>query len=253
MLKQRKYKEIVDLFGVNWHGTFLDIGSDNGVISYLLRERGGNWSSADLDPQAVESIRDLVGSDVYQFDGGPTPFADNTFDGVVIVDFFEHIPNDAEFVAELARIIKPGGFLIANVPHIKPSLLRRFRLAIGQTDEKHGHLRPGYNARTLRNLLGEHFQIEKQHTYSKFFSEAVDTLVVFAVSLLKRKSGAKAHSQKGVLVTSQDMKAYKSMFRLYSLIYPIIWLISKLDALLFFRSGYMLIASARSLKKDGIL
>ncbi len=248
MLKQRKYKEIVDLFGVNWHGTFLDIGSDNGVISYLLRERGGNWSSADLDPHAVESIRDLVGTNVYQFDGGPTPFADNTFDGVVIVDFLEHIPNDAEFIAELARIIKPGGFLIANVPHIKPSLLRRFRLAIGQTDEKHGHLRPGYTARSLDRLLCQHFHMEKHHTYSKFFSEAIDTLVVFALSLLKRKSKAKTHTQKGVLMTGQDMNTYTSMFRLYSLIYPIIWLISQFDALLFFRSGYMLIAYARSQK-----
>ncbi len=249
MLKQRKYKEITALFGANWHGTFLDIGSDNGVISYLLRERGGDWKSADLDPQAVASIRELVGDEVYQFDGGPTPFADNAFDGVVIVDFLEHIPDDQAFMAEIARIIKPGGFVIINVPHIKRSLLRRFRLAIGQTDEKHGHLRPGYTVRSLRALLGDHFQLEQQHTYSKFFSEAVDTLMVFAVSLLKRKSGDKAHSQKGLLVTGKDMNAYQSMFRIYSLIYPIIWLVSKLDALLFFRSGYMLIASARSQKR----
>lgn len=243
VLKQRKYKELTALIGPSAGKRCLDIGSDNGVISYMLRERGGSWKSADLDPLAVESIRDLVGSEVYQIDGGRTPFRDDEFDGVVIVDFLEHIPDDKGFVRELARILKPGGFVIVNVPHIKPSLLRRFRLAIGQTDEKHGHLRPGYTIESLRTLLGEQFIIERHHTYSRFFAESIDTLVVYAVSLLKRKKGD-AHSQKGLLVTGQDMKAYQSMFRLYSLIYPIIWLVSRLDALLFFRSGYMLIARA---------
>lgn len=244
VLKQQKYNELVAMIGPSQGLACLDIGSDNGVISYLLRERGGRWKSADLDPQAVASIRELVGEEVYRLDGGRTPFRDNEFDGVVIVDFLEHISDDRGFVAELARIIKPGGFVIANVPHLKPSLLRRFRLAIGQTDEKHGHLRPGYSIESLRALLGDQFVIERHHTYSRFFAEAIDTLVVYAVSLLKRKKGD-AHTQKGLLVTGNDMKAYQSMFRLYSLIYPIIWLVSRLDALLFFRSGYMLIARAR--------
>jgi SAM-dependent methyltransferase len=247
VLKQRKYKEIAALLGPTSGAVVLDIGSDNGVISYLLRERGGMWKSADLDPLAVESIRELVGESVYQIDGGRTPFRDDEFDGVVIVDFLEHIPDDRRFVDELARIIKPGGFVILNVPHRKRSLLRLFRSAIGQTDEKHGHLRPGYTARELHALVGEHFTVEHHHTYSRFFSEFIDTLVVFAVSLLKRK--ANSHSQKGLLVTGKDMNAYKSMFRMYSLIYPIIWLVSKLDALLFFRSGYMLIAKARLQKR----
>lgn len=242
-MKQRKLREIVNLLGPADRLTCLDIGSDNGVVSYLLRQRGGNWKSADLDPLAVQSIAELVGTDVYRIDGGPTPFATNEFDGVVIVDFLEHIPDDRGFMQELARIIKPGGFVIINVPHLKPSLLRRFRELIGQTDEKHGHLRPGYSIDSLRDVIGERFIIERHSTYSKFFAEFIDTMVVFAVSLLKRKSGA--HSQKGLLVTSKDMSAYQSMFKLYSFIYPIIWLVSKLDTLLFFRSGYMLIVRAR--------
>ena len=34
------------------------------MISYLLRQRGGQWHSADLDERAVMSIRQLVGSNV---------------------------------------------------------------------------------------------------------------------------------------------------------------------------------------------
>jgi SAM-dependent methyltransferase len=247
VLKQRKYHEITALLGPTAGLHCLDIGSDNGVISFLLREHGGTWKSADLAPQAVAAIRELVGDEVYQLDGGRTPFADDEFDRVVIVDFLEHIPDDRGFVDELFRILKPGGELIANVPHLKPSLLRRFRFAIGQTDEKHGHLRPGYTRASLETLFGDQFRMSSATTYSKFFSELIDTLIVGAVGLTQRKKSA-AHTSKGLLVTGADLNKNKKMFKIYSLIYPVVWLFARLDALLRWRSGYMLIAKARTTK-----
>jgi len=246
VLKQRKYQEITALLGDSPNRHCLDIGSDNGVISYLLRQGGGSWKSADLDPQAVASIQDLVKDQVFQINGRSTPFAENEFDCVVIVDFLEHIETDREFVTELFRILKPKGELIINVPHIKNSLLRKFRLAIGQTDEKHGHLRPGYTVDSLTTLLGDRFTLTASKTYSKFFSEFVDTIMVFGLSLLKK---GEENSSKGLLVTQEDMSRYQKMFRLYSLIYPIFWIFAKLDTLLVWRSGYMLIAKARTTKQ----
>jgi SAM-dependent methyltransferase len=219
----------------------LDIGSDNGVISYLLRNRGGRWKSADLDDETVGSIRELVGSDVYQVDERRTPFAENEFDRVVIVDFLEHIQSDGAFIEELYRVIKPGGELIINVPHIKNSLLRKFRLAIGQTDEKHGHVRPGYTPGNLTRLLQDRFTIVSAATYSKFFSECVDTLIAFAFGLLK---GQESGSQKGLVVTGSDFNRHRRIFRVYAAVYPVVWLLGKLDLLLFWCSGYMLIVRA---------
>ena len=40
------------------------------------------------------------------------------------------------------------------------------------------------------------------------------------------------------------LSTYRSMFTLYSQIYPLVWLVSKLDSLLFLSSGYMLIVIA---------
>lgn len=244
VLKQRKLKEVAALLGPSQGLHCLDIGSDNGVVSYLLRQRGGSWKSADLDPQAVAAIRHLVQNDVYQLDGGRTPFEDEEFDRVLIVDFLEHIPDDYAFIQEAFRILKPGGELIVNVPHVKNSLLRRLRLALGQTDEKHGHLRPGYTIRDLRRLMGESFVVQEHHTYSKFFSELIDTLMVFAISLLQRGKKQK-HTRKGLIVTGEDLNKNQSMFRLYSLVYPVVWFFAQLDRLLFFTSGYMLIARAQ--------
>jgi SAM-dependent methyltransferase len=245
VLKQRKLKEITDALGATDQLHCLDIGSDNGVISYFLRGSGGAWKSADLDENAVRSIRKLVQHDVYRIDGRCTPFQDNEFDRVVIVDFLEHIETDEEFVDELFRVIKPGGALIINVPHIKNSLLRRFRIAIGQTDEKHGHLRPGYTVAGLAKLLTDRFTIVSHTTYSKFFSECIDTLITFGFGLLKR---GESTSPKGLLVTGDELHRYNKTAKAYSLIYPVVWFFGKLDVLLFWCTGYMLIVRATSSK-----
>ena len=242
VLKQRKFKEVTALLESTEGLHCLDIGSDNGVISYLLRQRGGSWKSADLDEMTVTAIQKLVKDDVYQISAEATPFADDEFDVVAILDFLEHIHDDSAFVDELFRILKPGGKVIINVPHNKNSLLRRIRLAIGQTDEKHGHVRHGYNENTLRTLLGDRFQLKSSKTYSKFFSELVDTMIVQAVYMTQKNN--KDHSQKGALVTDQDLKKNEKMFRMYSLIYPVVWFFAKLDNLLIFNSGYMMIAKA---------
>jgi SAM-dependent methyltransferase len=245
VLKQQKFREISHYLG-NTHGlSCLDIGADNGVISLLLRQQGGAWQSADLDEPTVAAIRLLVGNDVYQIDGRETPFQENTFDRVVIIDFLEHIHTDREFIDEMYRVMKPGGELIINVPHTKRSLLRLLRLALGQTDEKHGHVRPGYTTGELRALLGQRFTIIAVRTYSKFFSECIDTLITAAVDWVKQENNTSA---KGRVVTGDDLGQYRKMFKMYSLIYPIMWLFAQLDKLLFWCSGYMMIVKATTCK-----
>ena len=238
VLKQRKLAEITRLLGATAGLRCLDLGSDNGVVSLLLRQRGGDWASADLTAEAVASIRELVTSDVQQVDGGRLPFADASFDRVVVVDMLEHVPDDAVFMTELARITRPGGRLLINTPHLKTTLLRRLRHALGQTDEKHGHLRPGYTPSELERLFAGRFQLETSRTYSRFFSELVDTAINWGVERLGKRG-----SSKGLVVTGQDMAKHRKLFLAYSALYPAVWALSRLDALVP-ASGYMLIAAA---------
>ena len=242
ILKKAKFSAIVNLLPDLNHKTCLDIGADNGVISYLLRQKGGDWYSADLDAHVVSSIKQMVGSKVVQLDGQQTQFEANTFDLVVIIDFLEHIHTDKDFVSELSRIMKPDAQLIVNVPHDKPnSLIRKLRLCLGLTDEKHGHVRPGYTLQSLEALLGEKFSISQHQTYSRFFVEFYDALISFTFEKIQ-KGG---ESAKGTVVTAKDMAANQKKFKLFSLIYPFVWLLSKLDNLLFFTSGYSLIVKAK--------
>jgi SAM-dependent methyltransferase len=239
VLKQRKLRELTQSLGPTHGLRCLDLGSDNGVISLLLRGRGGSWASADLTDEAVSSIRGLVGSDVHKLDGRTLPFPDASFDRVVVVDMLEHVPDEAAFARELARITRPGGALVVNTPHLKRTLLRRLRHALGQTDEKHGHLRPGYTTAGLRELFGEAFELRGHRTYSRFFSELVDTALNFGVERLGKKGSAK-----GMVVTGGDVKKHAKMFRAYSIVYPFVAALASLDALIPWASGYMLIATA---------
>ncbi len=241
VMKKAKHEAIARLLEPSTGKVSLDIGADNGVLSYLLRQRGGHWHSADLDPGTVASIRSLVHDNVDLIDGQSTPYANDYFDTVIIIDLLEHIHTDKEFVGELARIMKAGGELVVNVPHSKPfSLIRKLRLGLGLTDEKHGHVRPGYTEADLRALLAPHFVVEKVKTYSGFFVELID---VFISTALERMS-AGAVSNKGNVVTGADLKKHEKKFKIFSLIYPFVWLAAIMDKLLYHAAGHSLILRA---------
>jgi hypothetical protein len=142
-------------------------------------------------------------------------------------------------VSELARVLKPGGALIVNTPHAKRTALKRLRHALGQTDEKHGHLRAGYDAVRLKQLFEPAFALETSRSYSRFFSELVDTAINWGVERLGKRGSAK-----GLVVTGDDMARHRKLFRAYSALYPFVWSLTRLDAVVP-ASGYMLIARFR--------
>jgi hypothetical protein len=153
----------------------------------------------------------------------------------------EHVADDRAFVAELARITRPGGRLVVNAPHRRETALRRLRDRLGLTDEKHGHVRPGYTTAELRALVeaSGKFAWSAGHTYSRAFSEAVDIAINAGVAYL-----GKGHSAKGMVVTGQDLDRHRNAFRAYSVIYPAVKAVSALDALVPWNPGYMLICAA---------
>jgi SAM-dependent methyltransferase len=80
-----------------------------------LRQYGAKVTACDVDPIVREhpaSDRQLVIAP-----GQPLPFPDGHFDMIVSDVTFEHIEDPAFVSAELARILRPGGFLCARTPN----------------------------------------------------------------------------------------------------------------------------------------
>ena len=253
-LKQKKLKmiseQIDDLFADQGEGIqCLDIGSDNGVISHLLRKKGGVWFSADLTSETVSAIKSLGLERVYQIDGLKTDFNDNQFDLIVIVDFLEHIETDREFVAELVRILKPNGRLVVNVPRPVNGLLRKLQYAIGQTDEVHGHVRPGYSHQELSDLVKGKFKLRAYKYYNRCFTVFIDTMLRAAMELKKghaKQDSSKSLEQKGVVFSADDVAKSAKLLKLYALVYPVIKVFVMLDSLVPFLPGNILVCSLDS-------
>ena len=79
------------------------------------------------------------------------PYPDGTFDAVIASEILEHIPDDDAAIAELIRVLRPGGTLAVTVPRWLPE-----RICWLLSDEYHanegGHIRI-YRADELRSKL----------------------------------------------------------------------------------------------------
>ena len=236
-LKQRKFNIIKKLLPNYNDKECLDIGSDNGVISYLLRKNGGKWCSADLVPETVKLIKELVNDNVFEVnDKNPFPFEDKKFDIVVIVDFLEHVNNDKFVINEINRILKDNGELIINVPNPINGLIRFLKFKTGYTDAAHGHVRAGYNLNEIKELTKDSFSVTEYKKYGRCFSDFVDFLIIFAL----RKLQGNKDTKKGTVVGSNDINKYKKSFKIFSLIYPFLKFVVFLDSIFFFLPTNML-------------
>jgi SAM-dependent methyltransferase len=94
----------------------LNAGAGQGTFSSRLLERGFEVTSADASEAAVAVLRERVGGEVVQADVSALPFAERTFDAVVLGEVLEHVDDDGAALAECRRVLVPGGVLAASVP-----------------------------------------------------------------------------------------------------------------------------------------
>src|SRR5690349_15378705 len=92
----------------------LDAGCGSGRMLDELA-RYGRVTGVDISSEAVAASR-ARGHHVVRAAIEALPFADGTFDLVTCLDVIEHTPDDRATLAELRRVTRPGGLLVATVP-----------------------------------------------------------------------------------------------------------------------------------------
>jgi SAM-dependent methyltransferase len=99
----------------------LDVGCGAGHYLEELLARGADVVGIDGSDRMVEHARHRVGdrATVMQHDlEQPLTFAaDSSFDGAVLPLVLHHIDGRAQLLAELARVLRPGGWLVMSTQH----------------------------------------------------------------------------------------------------------------------------------------
>lgn len=144
-------------------GKFLDMGCGEG---FMLKEAEKN----DFEPYGLDIAYNLCeeNKEKYNFFKGSifeAKYPDDFFSVVYMDSVLEHLPNPVETLAELKRILKPGGVLLFIVPNEDSTMnsFIKFAYSITFQQEKYGKIKPfvtpyhiqGFNKKSLRVLLNK--------------------------------------------------------------------------------------------------
>ena len=155
-----------DRLGVGPNTKVIDVGCGAGRHSFEAYRRGADVIAFDQDAVELANVDTMLQAmgeageapasakaQVVVGDALALPYPDGAFDCVIASEILEHIPDDDAAIAELVRVLKPGGSLAVTVPRWLPE-----RICWLLSDEYHanegGHVRI-YRAAQLRAKLSD--------------------------------------------------------------------------------------------------
>jgi SAM-dependent methyltransferase len=109
----------------------LELGCAEGILSAFLRERYG-WAPTGVDyfPDAVAKVEARgIPAQVCDVDHAPLPFRDGAFELVLFDSLLEHMYQPARVLAEIRRVLAPGGYLLLGTPNATNLVFRLQALA----------------------------------------------------------------------------------------------------------------------------
>jgi 2-polyprenyl-3-methyl-5-hydroxy-6-metoxy-1,4-benzoquinol methylase len=161
-------------------GRFLDVGCGRGEVVRAAQERGWQAEGCDLSADFVRYAREVNGIEAHAATLEQMHYPDASFDAITLVEVIEHLYEPATTVAELSRVVRPGGLVYLSTPNeesVYQSLGNLYYKARGRDwvvnlcptwNLYHVH---GFSPRSLRYLLERnHFEIEELVVYPGTFT-----------------------------------------------------------------------------------
>ena len=144
----------------------LDLGCRSGALTRHFLE-GNEVVGLDVDRAALAKAEaqgiQVVEANVEE----PLPFPDASFDAVVAGELFEHLQFPDALVAEIRRVLRPGGTVVGSVPNAF-RLKGRLQFLWGRPPEDDPtHLRM-FSPRAMRELLGSFEDVELAYVGGRY-------------------------------------------------------------------------------------
>lgn len=119
----------IDRLGLQRGERLLDLGCGGGRHAFEAMKRGATVVALDYSEPELKDVKATAGAmlaageidwseygGVVGGDALDVPFPDDTFDRIICAEVLEHIWDDDRAIAELVRVLRPGGRLAATVP-----------------------------------------------------------------------------------------------------------------------------------------
>ena len=106
--------------------SILDVGCGSGTLLGLLKQRGFHVKGVDFSAEAAKIAKVENGVEVAVGSLEDVEFPDQSFDLVTLFHVMEHVPNPRRVLTEVARLLKPNGVAVLQVPNIESWQFKTF-------------------------------------------------------------------------------------------------------------------------------
>ncbi|WP_026123072.1 class I SAM-dependent methyltransferase [Nocardiopsis halotolerans] len=163
------------LFPVGPGDRVLDLGCGGGRHAFEVYRRGADIVAFDQNVADLAEVETMFAAmrqegeapaearaETVKGDALDMPFDNDGFDRVIAAEILEHVPHDTAAMAELFRVLRPGGIAAVTVPSFLPE-----RLCWALSEEYHtnegGHIRIYTRAELEAKLRATGFEIGPHH------------------------------------------------------------------------------------------
>ncbi len=130
-------------------GRLLELGAGSGAFARVALRRGWQVDATEVSTSGLDVLR-TSGARVFAGDLAQAAYLDEAFDCAVALEVLEHLEQPARTLAELRRVLRPGGLLLLTTPSFAGLSRRGLGLRWRVIDPEHlGY----FTVRTLRQAL----------------------------------------------------------------------------------------------------
>lgn len=134
-------------------GNVLEVGAGIGTVTQCFSNENNQWTSLEPDEEQLRLFSErglpprteLCSGTILDLGKGPR------WDQVLYIDVLEHIENDTQEIAQVASLVRPGGYLIILVP--------AHNWLFSPFDRAVGHFRR-YSRRSLAKAIPSSFKLQ---------------------------------------------------------------------------------------------